>query len=773
MPRENPLFEEQSSPGKFYRDIKVSKEDFDKGEHKLVVKEVHWFVKLCRRVYATVPSLGVGEKFSVQNQNAIEFLSWDLKPEELGATYKATLLVGVFIAFAIATIIFFSPLINVLASFAGDPFLAAMYVFFPLAFLAVYATYLVQSFPISEARTEQVRSLTYVPEILGYMIMSMKLSPNLEKAIEFAAEHGRGKISQDFSDVLWEVQIGMHSSVSEGLDKLAYRWGKFSEEFKKALMRIRASVIEPTEAKRFLLLDKTMDEVLESIKLKMEQYARDLSQPSVMLFYLGVLLPLILIIILPVGSSFSGAPLANPIILALIYNIGLPLFTFWFAQTQIISKKPPTIEPPLVPRQHPGIPPKYKARLGGAMVDIRILTVAVLIVGTLTSFFVSTQGIPPKFLFTEDDDLLQILPADKQRDVVLEKDGLSNDHFNVPDGSLYTELTSRGLDTEIASEEVLKQEKIYFTKPQNDVAPYNMVFGLLLTFAFALFVFIYFDTIYQRQAQLKVIAMEKEFKDSLYILASRMGENKPVEEAFKHAVNFLPDYKISEVFSKILDNISLLAMPIDKAVFDADYGALRDVPSSVIRSSMKLLIDSVSLGVNVAARSMISLSIQLSNQEKVNDNLKVLVSDITSTMKIMSLFIAPIVLGLTTSLQKIVVITISNIANFSSGPSFDVGQIDYAGLPGGIPTTFSNVSVSSFIKPEAVAQMATPTEFIFIIAIYVVELVFIMTYFTTKIEEDNDLLFRINLAKFFPISIAAFVISIIVSNLLVGGFLRA
>src|SRR3989344_1712758 len=107
-------------------------------------------------------------------------------------------------------------------------------------------------------------------------------------------------------------------------------------------MRVRASVIEPTEAKRHAILDKTMDEILESIKLKMEQYARDLSQPSVMLFYIGVLLPLILIIILPVGSSFSGAPLANPVFLALIYLIFIPGFTLWFAQTQIVSKRPPT-----------------------------------------------------------------------------------------------------------------------------------------------------------------------------------------------------------------------------------------------------------------------------------------------------------------------------------------------------------------------------------------------------------------------------------------------
>ncbi len=779
MPREdrNQLFDEGVSPGKLYREIKVSKEDFETGERKLVVKERHWFVKLCRRLYKMFPSLGKGEKFSDQNKSAVEFLGWDLSGEELGAAYKMVLVAGIFLAIILTVIAYYTPVIEIVALYAGDLLIGAVYVFVPLLLMAMYGAYYVQSFPLNEAKAEQVRSLTYVPEILGYMIMSMKLSPNLEKAIEFAAEHGRGKIATDFQELLWAVQLGVHTSVSEALDVLAYRWGKFSDEFKKALMRVRASVIEPTEAKRFILLDKTMDDILESIKLKMEQYARDLGQPSVMLFYLGVLLPLILIIILPVGSSFSGAPLANPVALSLIYIIILPALTFVFAQTQIISKKPPTIDPPKIPRNHPGVPPRYKMVVGTGLVDIRLLTIAVLVVGVGFSFFISNQGVPPKIVFESlgiNEGFPQFLPADKQESAILSRAGLSDDYFDIPDGALYNQFLAQRLDSGQALQQVLTEEKKFFAKPENDVAPYNLVFGLLLTLSAAIFVFVYFDNIYLRRAQLEVIEMEKEFKDSLYILASRMGENKPVEEAFKHTINFLPDFKISKVFSKIMDNISILAMPLDKAVFDKDYGALKEVPSSVIHGSMKLLIDSVELGVNVAARTMISLSIQLSNQEKVNETLKILISDISQTMKVMSLFIAPMVLGITTSLQKIVVITISNISASSISSDLDLSNIDVSTLPGGsLPSTFSNVSVSNFIDPNAVAQMATPTEFIFIIAVYVIELVIIMTYFTTKIEEDNDLLLKINIAKYFPIAMIAFVASIVVSNLMIGGFLNA
>ena len=81
---------------------------------------------------------------------------------------------------------------------------------------------------------------------------------------------------------------------------------------------------------------------------------------------------------------------------------------------------------------------------------------------------------------------------------------------------------------------------------------------------------------------------------------------------------------------------------------------------------------------------------------------------------------------------------------------------------------FSSFSLSGFISPSAIANIATPTQFILIVALYIIELVVIMTYFTTKIEEDNELLFRLNVAQFLPVAIVMFVISMIASNVLVG-----
>ncbi|HIH09806.1 MAG TPA: hypothetical protein HA254_03995 [Candidatus Diapherotrites archaeon] len=773
------MFDERRKPsiGELYSKITVSSEDFSAGERRLEKMPDHPFVALCKKLYALSPSLGKKGSFNEDNRQAVAFLKWKLSAQEFTAACAISLILFVAAAFLLGTIVLYFPLADVLALLSGGGMMTYIYAYLPFILIAMFAVNYFSSFPASEARREQTKALTYVPELLGYMVMSIKLVPNLEKAVEFAAQHGKGKIAKDFRELIWNVQVGMYNSLSEGLDALAYSWGKYSDEFKRALMRIRASVIENTEAKRYALLDQTMTEMLESIRTKMEQYARDLSQPSTMLFYIGVLLPLLLIIILPVGSSFSNAPLANPYVLLLIYNIVIPAITIAFAYN-LLQTRPPTYEPPLIPDSHEGLPKKWKANILGIGIDVRMAAAIVAILGLSISFVVSTQGLPPKFAYSAlglGEKTPQLVQPDKSRDQALIAAGHTPAYFALDEsGELFRELMSRGMRASGGEEppsaadigqQIKAQEQLFFSQSKNDIAPYSLVFGLLITISLTVFILLYYTSIYKRRIQLEVQELESEFKDSLYVLASRMGENKPVEDAMKHVIEFLPDMKVSRlIFGRTLDNIKLMGMPLEQAVFDQNMGSVAKIPSALIKGSMKMLVDSVQLGVNVAARTLISLSIQLQNAQKVTNMLKILVSDVTGTMKTMTLFIAPIVLGITTSLQRVVIVTISSIA--ASGISS--GSDNLAAGASGSLGSFTSLTKSGLISPSAIANIASPTQFILIVALYILELVVIMTYFTTKIEEDNDLLVRINIATYLPIAVITFVVSMVLSNMLVG-----
>ncbi len=752
-----------AGPGEWYN--KISLPSIEKmGETTLLKANNPPFVSFCKSVYSNFPSLGKGAELDIKHKSAIDFLGWNLTAEEISAAIKITLFALLALGIAVAMIVMFTPLNDELAAMVGQDFVI-VYIILPFVVVAALLANYIQNYPLNAAALEKTKALTYVPEMVGYMIMSMKLVPNLEKAVEFSAEHGTGKIADDFKRILWDVQLGVYNTVSEGLDLLAYRWGEYSEEFKQALMRIRASVLENTEAKRYQLLDSTMISILESIRGKMEQYARELSQPSVLLFYLGVLLPLILIIILPVGSAFSGQAMATPPLLILLYNIIIPAVTFLFAR-DVISRRPPTQSIPKIYDSFPGLPKKNTLLLGSRRIDLRLAVVAVLVIGITGSLLISNQGIPPAIMYGEEEVGFQLLPKDKTIAEVMEKEGNEANYYD-DDGPFFQNLSLK-YGPEKAYD-LLQVEKInFFSKPENDITPYGLSFGLLLTIVCAGSVFVFYKNIYKRNAQLDILKMESEFKDSLYILASRLGENKPVEEALKHTSRFLPDFKISHViFGKTIENIELLGLPLKEAVFDKNYGSLKNIPSKTIQTGMKIMVDSVKLGVNVAARTLISLSLQLRNSEKVNETLKVLISDTTGMMSTMAIFIAPIVLGVTTALQKVVMLTLATIYNSNINQTLDT----LGNVSGSVPFNVPDVSGMGLnVTGASLSAMVTPIQFLLIVGVYVIELVIIMTYFTTKIQEDNNLLFFINLAKSLPIAVAVFLVAVIVSSTMVGGF---
>jgi hypothetical protein len=156
-------------------------------------------------MYKRFPSLGRGAKFSKENKQAVDFLAWDLLPEELAAGSKFVLFFTIIAGIALTLLVLFTPLKTIVGGAVG-PAMAPLFAMLPFIIIALAATNFVQRYPMSAANVEKTRALTYVPEIVGYMIMSMKLVPNLEKAIEFSAEHGRGKIAEDFKRLFWKQQ---------------------------------------------------------------------------------------------------------------------------------------------------------------------------------------------------------------------------------------------------------------------------------------------------------------------------------------------------------------------------------------------------------------------------------------------------------------------------------------------------------------------------------------------------------------------------------------
>jgi len=225
-------------------------------------------------------------------------------------------------------------------------------------------------------------------------------------------------------------------------------------------------------------------------------------------------------------------------------------------------------------------------------------------------------------------------------------------------------------------------------------------------------------------------------------------------------VQFLPKSVIAKtVFKRVLDNITTMGMSLDAAIFDETFGALRMLPSRVIKSGMQFLVYSVELGVNVAAKSLISLSLQLRNSAKIDEALKKLLEDVTSVLRTMSTFVAPVVLAVVSAMQRLITTSISQAG--AGAAETTPTQLQASGIAGfNIPTMFGS---------ETAKQAADPATFTLIMGVYVLQVVALLTYFTAQVEDPrNKLHYWTSIGKALPIAALLYCIVVYFAGTSIG-----
>ncbi len=738
--------------GKLYKGIKgeeIKSEDDEKPQ----MEKDNWYVSLCKKFSKQFPNFK-DSKISKEYQEALDFLGWNVRPEELTAGIKTVTVFSIIIAIVLMIIGYFilGPL---LVSFLGT-FYIIIILLGVFGGIATGIIYLFMRYPIIAAEQEARAALSYVPEIISYLAMSMKLSSNLERAVNFAALRGKGKLADDLKKVLWDTHIGVHNTIGEGLEVLAYRWKVYSPEFKEAIMLIKSSMVEDDEEKRADMLDKSISSVLDSIKIKMEGYARSLSQPSLVLFYIGVLLPLLLIVILPIGSVFANLPFAKPWILIILYDILIPGICFIFA-IYIIRKVPRIYKSPVIPDTYPGLPKKNNMRIGKIQIDLRVVISIIFIVGIVLSVLLQ---------LSLGTTLAKVMQAEQFQDEFV-KDPESYFILQATNFLLANKGAEAASDPETLAGEIRAQKMLFMMQPGHDTTPYFVIYGMALTIALIIFVYFYFSAIYKKKIQDYYVKMEDEFREVLYILASRLAEGKPIEDALQKTKDFFPELTIcQDLFAKTMDNINLLGLPLEQAMFDPVFGSMKHNPSQQLNNSLKIMADSVTLGPHTASKTAISISIQIKNVLEIKQLIKKVISDISEMLATMATFIAPAVLGITVSLQKIIVLTLYSLTSSGLGEGMaKMGE----NMPEGLSSLdFSKLSTS--FNTSAIGNIATPGAFMIIITINVILIVIILSYFVSLILEDNSLATKLLIAKTIPIAVIVFIISSVVAGMMVSGF---
>ncbi|MBC7081195.1 MAG: hypothetical protein H5T44_02980 [Thermoplasmatales archaeon] len=304
------------------------------------------FEKLCRKVVGKLKikeedKERVNKRVSKEFLDSLHFTGIDLEPYEIIYFSYICALISFLITFLISISIF------AIYGFSirNMGFLTIFLIILLLFVFPLLSLHYVSEYPKIKAKYMKARSLGDIPEIISYLVMYLKLVPNLERAFNFAAKESNSSLSKDLRKIIWDLQIRIHKSIDDAITYFANLWGEWNEYLRRAIHLIRNSVKEK-ENERVATLDRALDVVLEGTRDLMIDFSNKLHQPTLIIYSLGFMLPIATMAMLPavnvIGLRFSIFHII------IFYDILLPVFLFFYIR-KILANRPATFNPPSIP----------------------------------------------------------------------------------------------------------------------------------------------------------------------------------------------------------------------------------------------------------------------------------------------------------------------------------------------------------------------------------------------------------------------------------------
>jgi len=561
-------------------------------------------------------------------------------------------------------------------------------VFFMIAgMLLVFA---LQKFPSFMANSWRMKASNQMVQSIFYLVTYMRHTSNLERAIEFSADHLDPPLSLDFRKILWDVETQQYSTIKDSANAYLEQWKDWDKEFVEAFHLIESSLFESAEERRLALLDKSLDVILDGTYENMLHYAHNLSSPMTMLHMLGVILPILGLVILPLVVSFmssEGSPLVTIIYISVLYNVSLPVVVYYLGRV-ILSKRPTG----------------YGANDIGEKAGVKRFRNVNLSLGKSM-----TISVNPAYF------CIMVF-------VVLMLIGLSPLIIHSIDNSF--EIQNE--DGSLKLMEYVCPAELPNCEPEEKIGPYGIgasMLSLVLVIGLGLSIGLYFMLRSKNVIKIreKTRELEDEFSSALFQLGNRLGDGLPAEIAFAKVAKNMENTTSGEFFNLVEKNITQLGMGLEEALFDPKVGAIVNFPSNVIESSMKVLVESIKKGPRIAAQALLSMSRYIKEIHRVEERLKDLMADVISSMKSQIKFLTPaiagIVIGLTSMISSILTKLSAQLNCFAGG-----GQ--EAGALGGMVSIFG-IGIPTF-------------QFQIVVGIYIVEIAYILTVLSNGIENGAD-----------------------------------
>ncbi len=688
---------------KFSREYNIFREE-------ALGKKVTIYEKLCN-FSENLIRITTKEREREKLQKAINDLHLEITPEganSFGSLIALFLILGS-IVFGVFYYYFFD--VNGFLIEGGIKSVSFSVYLLPLIFLGIAAGLMkpIINYPIRLANKYRLKATNQMVLCILYVVMYMRHTSNLEHAIKFAGEHISNPLALDLRKIFWDVETGKYFTIKESLDNYLEGWRENNLEFVESFHLIEGSLYESDENRRVNLLEKALEVILNGTYEKMLHYAHDLRSPITMLYMLGVILPVLGLVIFPLMSGFLEG-LVKWWHIALVYNVMLPIFVYVFGMN-LLEKRPTGYGDEDLLDIHPEYEKFTYIQLGGIDVNPAAF-------GIFFGFIIMLIGFMPILIH------------------------LSNPTYDISVFDL------KFLD--------------YKCDANGCIGPYglwSMMLSLLVPLGLALGIAFtyYYKTNRLIEIKRNSKKLELEFSGAIFQLGNRVADGVPVESAFGKVAESMIGTPTGD-FLRIVDtNVRRLGMGIKEAIFNKENGGIVYFPSTLIKTSMKVLIESAKKGTAVVAKSLLTISDYVNRVHAIDERLKDLLADILSSMKSQISFLTPMIAGIVVGVTSLMI-------NIINGLTLALSQTTVGGLGReAVETEGVGGGLTGILNVLNIRDIIPGFQFQIVIGIFVVEVVIILTILSSGIENGLDKLVEKNrIAKNLIIAIGLyFIISLV------------
>jgi len=285
------------------------------------------------------------------------------------------------------------------------------------------------------------------------------------------------------------------------------------------------------------------------------------------------------------------------------------------------------------------------------------------------------------------------------------------------------------------------------------------IFGL----AFLIIVYTFLDSFQKMKIRNDIERIEDEFSVALFQLGNTLSSGAPIEIAIDRSRDALKNLKISEMFEIVSLNMKKFGYTFEQALFDKEVGALWYYPSKLIQSIMQTIVQSSYKSVRFASDSMIVISNYLKGVHDVKEEIEDILGDTASSMKFLSMFLAPLVAGVTVTMAVVILQILTSLGQSITGIIGSAGNI--------------NAAQSFFTLPWLLGTGGTPpitpATFQIIVGIYMIETAVLLAIFLNGIKYGDDVIgMRNNIWNVLLIGIIVYSISWLVTYAMFGGAIQ-